>query len=165
MKKIILLAAIITCSFVKAQERSTALGFRSGYSYGLSLRLYSNNFKSSEALLSFRDRGIQFTVFSEKIMPVLTAHSDHFMLCSGVGGHLGYSRCFLRNYNAEGEVFYKDRAFPLLGIDALFSLEYLFYKIPFIAAIDYKPFTELGGRKFFRLNLWDFGFSIKYLMK
>jgi hypothetical protein len=151
--------------FVHAQVRNTSVGVRSAYSYGVCFRINSDEKNAAEALLSFRDRGIQFTVLSEKFVPALTRYSDHFILGCGYGGHLGYTRWFSRHEYKDEMISYSNRSSPLLGIDAMLSLEYQFFKMPFITGIDFKPFAELGGKHFFRLNLWDFGFTVKYLLK
>ena len=166
MKKIILLLFVVYPILVNAQDYNTSVGFRGGESWGFTYRICSNEVNAAEALLSFRVGGMQFTAMKEIFMPVLLKYSDHFFLYTGYGGHLGYSRWDYKNNYYENKFHGRYmKASPLLGIDGVLGLEYKLFKYPFTAGLEFKPFAEFGGRRFFRLNLWDFGFTVKYNLK
>jgi len=149
--------------FLNAQEYLSAVGLRGGLSSGVTCRFFSNDENAIEALLSFRDCGIQLTAMEEKFMPVFLNYSEHIFLYYGYGGHLGYSKWPDEDYYNSHR--YYINALPLVGIDGIAGLEYRFYKFPVTTGIDFKPFSELGGRRFFRLNLCDFGITLKYTFK
>jgi len=165
MKKYLFLVLLITPLILPAQEYYNSVGFRGGESWGFTYRICSDEENAAEALLSFRDGGMQLTAMKEIFMPVLLKYSNHFFFYKGYGGHLGYSRWNYKNYY-ENEFHRRYmKASPLLGIDGVLGLEYQLFKYPFTAGLEFKPFAEFGGRRFFRLNLWDFGLTVKYILK
>ena len=166
MKKYLFIILIVAPFALKAQECNNVIGFRGGESWGFTYRICTDDVNAVEALLSFRDGGMQFTAMKEIFMPVLLKYSDHFFLYKGYGGHLGYSRWNYKNkYYEHGFRGRYMKASPLLGIDGVAGLEYRLFKYPFTAGLEFKPFAEFGGRRFFRLNLWDFGLTVKYNFK
>ena len=88
-------------------------------------------------------------------------NSTHIFLYKGYGGHIGYSKGRPDDYENSTH-YYRRPSYPLAGIDGILGLEYRLYKYPFTAGFEFKPFAELGGRRIFRLNLWDFGVVLKY---
>jgi hypothetical protein len=60
------------------------------------------------------------------------------------------------------KIITKKRPSPLLGIDAVIGLGYRFYKYPVTTGMEFKPFAEHGCYRIFRLDLWDFGFTVKF---
>ena len=166
MKKIILSILISLPIILNAQDFKRSVGFRGGESTGITFRFFSDENNAAEALLSFRDGGIQFTVLKELYMPVLLKYSDHIFLYKGYGGHIGYSQRTHHDFFEGNNVnWYHLKSAPLLGIDGVMGLEYRLFKYPLTGGIDFKPFAEIGGRRFFRLNLWDFAFTLKYTFK
>jgi hypothetical protein len=163
MKKLLslLLFSIPLLSFT--QNYSTCAGFRGGESWGFTYRFYNDENNATEALLSFRNGGMQLTAMKEEFSPVLLNYSSHFFLYKGYGGHLGYTRWLHDDYNHfTNEFWYHTKASPVLGIDGLIGLEYCLFKYPFTCGLEFKPFAEVGGRRFFKLNLWDFALTFKY---
>ncbi|NTW31503.1 MAG: hypothetical protein HGB12_02565 [Bacteroidetes bacterium] len=165
MKKLLLLFILISPLAINAQECNKSIGLRGGDSWGFTYRICSDDANAEEALLSFRNGGMQFTVMKEKFMPVLLKYSEHIFLYKGYGGHLGYSKWRHKDYEDNLYWQHHSKASPLIGIDGVIGLEYRLFQYPFSAGIEFKPFIELGGHRFFRLNLWDFGFTVKYNLK
>ena len=164
MKKLLLLFILITPSLSNAQEYNNVIGFRGGESWGFTYRICNDEVNAEETLLSFRNGGMQFTAMKEMFMPVLLKYSEHFFLYKGYGGHLGYSKWRHDEYINDMH-WYQSKASPLIGIDGVLGLEYRLFRYPFSAGMEFKPFAEFGGHRFFRLNLWDFGFTVKYNLK
>ncbi len=165
LKLLILFASLLFCNLLFAQDSKSSAGIRGGYSFGFTYTLITDNNKEAEALLSFRDGGMQCHVFSKRFKPVLLEYSDHFFLHYGIGGHLGYTRWekgFKVSQSGYDHYEFRNYFSPVLGADFTATLEYRFYRIPFSIAIDYKPFFEFPGRHFFRLNLWDTALCFKY---
>lgn len=161
MKKIYLILLLFPL-FGKAQDHNGAIGIRGGESAGITLQLFSSENSAAQGILSCRRSGVQFTVLTEKYMPVLLNYSDHIFLYEGYGGHIGYERWY--KYHAGDWPNYSEHMHtsPLAGIDAVVGLEYRLYKFPFKFGIEYKPFAELSLHNVFRLNLWDFGVTVHY---
>jgi hypothetical protein len=162
MKKKILLLLLATPLLLQAQDYTKAIGFRGGESWGFTVSLFSDEKNAAEALLSFRNGGMQLTAMKETFMPVLLNYSTHIFFYKGYGGHLGFVRTNREGKDTYSSDYHRRRSFPLAGIDGVLGLEYRLYKYPLTAGFDFKPFAELGGSRIFRLDLWDFGFIIRY---
>ena len=159
---ILLLIAAVT---VKSQDIKNSIGIRGGYDNGIIYTVYTGINTEAEALLTFREGGIQAGIFSKKFSPVLLKYSDHFFLHYGIGGHLGYvswEKGYKVNENGYDSYKFHNYHAPVIGADLSASIEYRLYRIPCSVVLDYKPFFELPGRHFFNLNLWDFGLCFKY---
>lgn len=151
---------------LNAQGGKNEAGLRGGCSWGANLRLFSDETNAAEALLSFRDGGIQLAAIREKFMPALLTYSGNIFFYYGYGGHLGFTTWWREKYLEDYDAYTcLRRAAPLAGIDGAAGIEYRFYKMPLTAGFDFKPFAEIGGQKFFRINLWDFGINIRYNFK
>jgi hypothetical protein len=163
MKKFVIFLFTVFPLINFAQNYTSCIGIRGGDSWGFTFRIYNDESNATEALLSFRDGGVQFTAMKEVFMPVLLNYSSHFFLYKGYGGHLGYNSWLHDDYNKlNNEFLYHTKAAPVVGIDGLVGLEYRLFKYPVSGGLEYKPFAELGGRRFFKLNLWDFALTFKY---
>jgi hypothetical protein len=115
-------------------------------------------------MLSFRQHGMQLTVMKEYYRPIMLKNSDHIFGYYGWGGHLGFQWPSTDDYQWD----YPPMAYsagPTAGIDAIIGAEYRFYKVPITLGMNFKPFAEVSFTRFFFLNLWDYGFSIKYSFK
>jgi hypothetical protein len=161
---IIFLIPLIMAPFhIKAQDYQTAISLRSGVSSGISLQFFRDESKAIEGLLSFRNNGLQLTVIKEYYRPVLLKHSTHIFAFYGWGGHLGFEWS-TSHYHDD----FPPRVFssgPSAGLDAIAGAEYRFYKVPVTLGLNFKPFAELSATRFFNLNLWDFGFIVRYAFK
>lgn len=165
LKLLVLIAGLLLGNKLLSQDFKNSVGFRGGYSYGFTYTMFTDENKEAEALLSFRDGGMQCAVFVKKFKPVLLEYSDHFYLHYGIGGHLGYTsweKGFKTSENGYDHYEFRNYFSPVIGADFSATLQYRFYRYPFSIALDYKPFFELPGRHFFRLNLWDTALCIKY---
>ena len=150
--------------FVKGQDHQTAISLRSGVSSGISLQFFGNENKALEGLLSFRNHGLQLTILKEYYRPILLRQSKHIYAYFGWGGHLGFEWPRYQGYHSE----FPRRVYtsgPLAGVDAIAGAEYRFNKVPITLGLNFKPFAEFSVSRFFSMNLWDVGFSIKYSFK
>jgi hypothetical protein len=114
-----------------------------------------------EGILSFKKSGLQLTFLKEFIQPYLTEHSENIYLIWGFGAHAGTHR------SSTWEIFSKrfydiSSIIPLFGMDGYAGLEYRIREIPLVIGVDYKPFFDLAGARFFSMSLWDFAISLKY---
>jgi len=163
MKRLVLMFILLFPVVLNAQVYIREAGFRGGISAGLTFRQHLHDHMSYEALLSFRQAGMQFTVLRQVHETTLAEYANNFFLVYGYGGHVGYY--FTDRYRTAywNEIYYPYRRFsPLIGVDGYAALEYRFETIPISLAIDYKPFFEVSMYQFFRLQIWDFAFAFKY---
>jgi hypothetical protein len=160
---IFLIFFIVTPLYINAQDYQTAMSLRSGVSSGVSIQFFRDESKAIEGLLSFRNNGLQLTVIKEYYRPVLLKRSTHIFAFYGWGGHLGFEW-----NNTDHHHDFPPRVFssgPSAGLDAMAGAEYRFYKVPVTIGLNFKPFAEISATRFFNLNLWDYGFTVKYTFK
>lgn len=164
MKKTILLFLVVLAPLLgRTQEFAREAGFRGGLSAGLTYRQYLRDNLSYEALLSFRHSGMQLTLLRQIHETTLQAYAENFYFLYGYGGHAGYY--FTDRYRSAfwKETYYQYRRFsPLLGVDGFAAIEYRLNTIPLTVAFDYKPYFEVSLYQFFRIQIWDFAFAVKY---
>ncbi len=134
------------------------VGLRSGVSSGFSLRVYTGYSDWAEGLLLGRDGGLQLTVLKGKSIPYLIGHHSPLTLQTAFGGHIGNVRSDYRS----GEYYYNRRCLPVAGVDFFLAATYQFPRFPLSLSLDYKPFAELNPDRFLHINLWDFGFTVRY---
>ncbi len=170
MKRIVSLLAIsmvlLTAKSLMAQEVSHTIGLRIGHG-GISYKYVEDNYRGFETILAFRDNGIQFIGLVQTYKPIKTDRINNLFLYYGAGGHAGYkgvSKTYARN-DGNGCYLYSDTRYnPVFGFDGIVGGEYHFYSIPLVLSLDYKPFIEFFGEKMVRLDLWDFGLTLRYTL-
>nr|NQU91961.1 hypothetical protein [Bacteroidota bacterium] len=89
----------------------------------------------------------------------------NFYFFSGFGAHAGYIRTLEQFYGQENGqcVLLEDRRTHVVGgLDGVAGFEYFFYSVPLSISLDYKPYVEFFGKKFFRIDMWNFGLSFRY---
>ncbi len=156
MKKILLpiffLFSIL--SFTFAQDYQTGIGFRGGFSNGLTVKHFIGDQVAIEGVLSTRWKGFLVTGLME--------HHRNFELDGlywfyGFGGHIG----FWNNNNNGNNPFFEDKTSTVIGVDGILGLEYNFSSIPFNVSLDWKPAFNLIGHSGF----WGDGgaFSLRYI--
>ena len=165
--RIIALAILlIAVNAVRAQKQEVvqSIGLRLGGN-GISYKYLEDQFKGFETILAFREHGIQFTGLVEYYKPIKTDRISNLYFYWGVGGHAGY-KGIKESYcqcDSSGTAYFNDTRYnPVLGFDGIFGSEYQFYSIPLVVSLDYKPYVEFFGEKNFRVDLWDFGLTLRY---
>ena len=166
MKKLIIIFLISISSIsIYAQDFKHEIGLRSGYPFGLSYKYFSTDESAMEFILSYRQRGLQLTALFETYKPIDFSYSDNFYYYTGMGAHLGYTTKSKENIfdNYIVKYYPYDNKFrPVLGMDAIFGIEYRLYSVPLNFSLDVKPYFEIFGQPFFDLSLWDVSLTIKY---
>jgi hypothetical protein len=161
MMKIISLAfAIILSVNLSAQEMDIEGGIRTGVSNGITLRMLTGPDSYTEAMLLTRNHGVQFALFLGSTDKLYNVPVPGFSLSKGWGGHLGVTG--IKMHTGEEYYYSRYRRVPVLGVDYYLGLNYTLNRIPLTFTIDYKPFAEILPERFLRINLWDFGFGIRY---
>lgn len=163
MKQFLLLILFATVGFcTQAQEFKQAAGVRLGWSPGFEYRIFADDLNSYRFLLSTRDRGIQAHILKEFHQYDLFNFTDQLVFVYGAGVHIGYERWDVTHYNDNSQ-WHSTKTAVLAGVDGLAGLEYLFYKAPISLGLEVKPYFEFFGQEFFNVQLFDVGFTVKYL--
>jgi hypothetical protein len=162
MKYLILTTLLFISLQAAGQDFMHSAGVRGGISSGLTYRAYLNPELAYEGLMSFRGRGLQLTLLRQRFEPALWQLSDGFFVTYGYGGHIGFT-----NENSYQHMFKTvhraDKKFsPLIGIDAYLGIEYHFPGMPVQIGLDFKPYFEMSLYQWFRMNVWDGAFTLKY---
>lgn len=162
IRKVLILIILAGSSFLAAaQDFPMSVSLRGGYTNAVGFQIFTGEMKATEGLLSWRDQGIQLNVIRERYIPVFTGKSDHFFLCFGYGGHLGYE--WRRDYHPSDLLpSHHFRSGPVIGFNGMAGLEYAFYKVPLSLGVQYLPYASFSTTRIFRMNLWDFGLVLRY---
>ncbi len=160
----VILFLVMISQNISSQEYLNSVGFRAGGTSGFCCYSSVNDFKALEGIISFRNQGVQLTALIETFFPANININDNLFLYYGYGAHIGYSKKyddnFLSIFEPNKSIF---RTRPVIGVDAIFGIEYRFVSLPLIAAVDTKPYTEFFGFPFFKTKLFDLGISLKYI--
>lgn len=164
MKRFLILAIILLPAIVSnAQGYRQALGLRGGLSSGFEYRYYTYDESSYKLLLSTRDRGLQIHAMKEFHRYDLFDFSEQLVFFFGAGIHAGYQSWDVIHYRDCKTRWYSTRTAFIAGADGLAGLEYILYEIPVSLGIEVKPYLDLFGRDFAKLQPFDFAFTVKYL--
>ncbi len=156
MKKLLIVLAFSAFMAVAAsgQDYGTAIGYRGGYSNGLTFKHFFEPDKAAEALLTSRYKGFNFTGLYEIHQPVFGITGFYWYY--GFGGHFGswHGDPKYKNYD-------EDRNYRVLGIDGIIGAEYNIGAIPFSISLDYKPGFNITGGSYFWPD--EFALSVRYV--
>ncbi len=161
----IILVMIGLTSF--SQVSSSTIGLRAGGVSGFTFKLIDPEFDAVEVILGFQNDGVRMTGLIQKFRPIKTDRIANLYLFSGWGGHTGYIKYDDYTYKTiDGITYYnyQKKFAPVIGGDLMIGVEYHFESIPFHISMDYKPYFEFFGEKTFRMDFWDIGFSIRYVI-
>lgn len=165
MKRLLLIlffATSLSCGAF-SQNYIREAGVRGGLTSGLTYRHYLNDNLAYEALLSFRNGGLQMTILRQIREVTLTEYADNLYFTYGFGAHAGFFYTNKYSFLWYNDFYYTDRKFsPVLGVDGYAGIEYRLTSFPLTLGLDYKPFFEFSSQQFFRLRIWDLGLTVKY---
>ena len=163
MKRFLVIALLaISSQFVSAQGYKQAIGVRAGWSSGFEYRFYTDDSNSYKLLLSGRNRGFQVHALKEFHQYDLFSFSDQLVFIYGFGIHAGYER-WNEWHATPSRSWYDRRSSLIVGGDGLAGVEYIFDEFPISAGFEVKPYFDLLGEEPFRVNFFDFAFTVKYL--
>ena len=157
MKKIIAAVWMVFClvSISKAQDYNTGIGFRGGFSSGLTVKHFVGPKAAFEGILSTRWNGFIITGLYEVHNQAFNAEGLKWYF--GFGGHIGF---WNGNYNKN---YWGDygTSYTVVGIDGILGLEYSFKDVPINLSLDWKPAFNFVGYSGF----WADGgaLSIRYI--
>ena len=155
MKKIILTLALVIfiSAFASAQDYSTGVGLRLGFSNGLTVKHFLSQRSAVEGLLATRWRGFEITGLFEVHNQAFDVERLNWYY--GFGGHIGF---WNGDNTTWGDV---GTNYTLIGIDGILGIEYNFSEVPINISLDWKPAFNLTGYTGF----WGDGgaLSIRYI--
>ncbi len=153
MKNIFITAIAILCmvSYGNAQDYKTGIGFRGGFSQGLTAKHFISEKVAIEGILASRHKGFIITGLYE--LHTRAFEVDRLNFYYGFGGHIGFGDGSKDDWGNEKMI---------LGIDGILGLEYSFTSVPFNIGVDWKPAFNLAGGE-----NWGWGdsgaLSIRYI--
>ncbi len=167
MKRYLILFFLSTAFYANilfSQEYKTSLGFRGGFTTGLTFKHFIKDGAALEAILSTGWRsfgGYQLTGLYEIHKEAFVKNDMKGMFWFyGGGGHVatGY-RVWHHKTNYTGDWVY----YNAFGIDGIFGMEYKIEDVPITLSVDVKPFFEIATSPDAPFGFWDMGFSIRYV--
>jgi len=150
MKKVLLIGMLLTVALgsqLNAQDYKTAIGGRLGPSYGFTIKHFFSEKFAFEGLVTSRyfgraglaglghwssTPGVNVTGLVQWHFPI--GNIEGFKWFIGGGAHIGV----WGGYNTH-PYFSTDRAYFLVGLDAVGGIEYTFSNIPLTLQVDIKP--------------------------
>lgn len=160
-KYTLLLLLSVCLTGLQASEKEHAAGVRGGISSGFEYRYYLNQSSSLKLLLSTRDRGVQLHGLYEQHERGFFDFSRRLTLVYGGGIHAGYES-WHRAYYIGHTRFSELASRPLAGVDLLAGLEYPFLVLPLSVGFEVKPYLDVWGKNYIRVQPFDFAFTVKF---
>ena len=157
---IIFLFALSSTAF--SQFYAKEVGLRGGYSSGITFRVNLEEDLSYEGQLLYRDNGAIFSVIRQKHREMGMDQVGNWEFIYGFGVHTGFY--FTDTYRILfREVYYGREIFtPVFGMNGYVGIDYKLEELPMSFGVSFQPFMEISLKQVFGLNLWDFGFSVRY---
>lgn len=155
MKRLLMILVIVFCSisYSSAQNYSTGIGFRGGFSNGLTIKHFIGETAAIEGIISSRWRGYSITGLYELHNQAFDVEGLYWYY--GAGGHIGV-------WNGKDTSWgNNDEDYTVIGIDGILGIEYNFNEIPINISLDWKPTMNLIGYSGF----WGDGgaLSVRYI--
>ena len=155
MKKLFfVIVLLMTITLVsKAQDYSTGIGFRGGFSNGLTVKHFINSENALEGILSTRWHGFNITGLYE--IHAQAFDTPGLKWYYGFGGHLGF-------WDGDNNPWFDDsNNYTVVGVDGIIGLEYSFDEVPINLSLDWKPALNIIGYTGF----WgdELAISIRYI--
>jgi hypothetical protein len=100
-----------------SQNYLSEAGIRGGITSGITYRHYLNDNLAYEALLSFRNGGLQMTLMRQIRELTLTEYVDNLYFTYGFGAHAGFFYSNKYDFLWYNDFYYTDRQFsPVLAL-------------------------------------------------
>lgn len=157
---IIFLLSLSSTAF--SQFYAKEVGLRGGYTSGITFRVNLEEDLSYEAQLGYRDNGAIFSVIRQKHRVMGLDQAGNWEFIYGFGAHAGFYltdtyRILFREVYFGREIFT-----PVFGMNGYVGIDYQLEEIPMSFGFSFQPYMEISLKQVFGINLWDFGFSVRY---
>jgi len=162
MKKIYIIILLCLSFTVFGQGELKEVGIRLGYTSGVTFRVNLSDKLSYEGQLGYRDKGAIFAVIRQEHLEIGMDRFGNWDFIYGMGAHTGFY--FTDSYKIFfQEVYFGREIFtPVIGFNGYAAVEYRLVDTPVSFGLSYQPFFEMSLKQLFGVNLWDFGFTVKY---
>ena len=157
MKNILLISivVIITSFSVKAQDYNTGIGFRGGFSNGITAKMFIDEEMALEGILNTRWSSFNITGLFELHKNAFDV--DHLYWFYGAGAHIGF-------WDANETPWFDTNdtdTHIVIGVDGIFGIEYVIQEIPVSISLDWKPALNIIGD----FGFWgeEIGLSVRYV--
>lgn len=162
MRNLYIVILLCLSSSAFSQYYVKEVGIRGGYTPSFTFRVNLEENLSYEGQLGYRDMGTVFTVIRQQHREVAMDRLGNWELVYGFGVHAGFY--FTDSYRILfREIYYGRKMFtPVIGFDGYMGIEYKLVNTPVSFGANIQPFMEISLKQVFGINLWDFGFSVKY---
>lgn len=157
---ILLFLALSTSAFSQFYHKE--VGLRGGYSSGITFRVNIEETTSYEAQAVYRQDGGIFTILRQKHLDMGMTRGGNWEFIYGMGAHTGfyYTDTYRIFYQ---EIYYGTKIFtPVIGMDGYAGIDFIMAHAPVSFGISFQPYMEISLRQLFSINLWDFGFHVRY---
>ena len=155
MRKFVLTFILILSivSILSGQDYRTGIGFRGGFSQGLTLKHFIGNKAAFEGLLSTRWSGFELTGLYEIHKQAFDVERLNWYY--GFGAHVGFWNGDHVSWGTTGT------AYTVFGLDGILGIEYNFSEVPINIGLDWKPVLNFVGY----YGFWADGgaLSIRYI--
>lgn len=158
---ILLLLCLSPAAF--SQFYNKEVGLRGGYSSGITFRVNLQEDLSYEGQLNYRDKGGVFTLYRQLHHEIGMDRMGNWELIYGFGMHGGFY--FTDSYRILYRTIYfgKEVFTPVLGVDGYLGIDYKLVDLPMSFGASFQPYMELSLKQVFGINMWDFGFHVRYM--
>ena len=162
MRNLYIIILLCLSTSVLSQYQAKEVGLRGGYTSGLTFRVNLAEDLSYEAQLGYRDHGAIFSLIRQQHQELGMDRLGNWDFLYGFGAHAGFYftdsyRIFFREIYFGREVFT-----PVLGFNGYLGIEYALVDAPVTFGFSFQPFMEISLKQLFGINLWDFGFNVRY---
>ena len=157
---IIILLCLSPAAF--SQFYNKEIGIRGGYTSGITFRVNLEEYLSYEAQITYRDHGTIFTLIRQQHQEIGMDPFGNWEFLYGFGVHAGFY--FTDSYRILFREIYfgRDLFTPVVGFDGYLGIEYQLVNAPVTFGLSFQPFMEISLKQVFGINLWDFGFNVRY---
>ncbi|HOO99925.1 MAG TPA: hypothetical protein PK766_10220 [Bacteroidales bacterium] len=137
--RFVLVLLLVVALNVSGQPFKTAAGLRFGFPYGISVKHFLDRDDAIEFVAAANLRGFIISALFENEHE--TGLEPRLYWYWGLGVHAGVIDASRTPYLYSREEY----AGPVIGVDALIGLEYVFRNIPLNLSFDILPSINLGG--------------------
>lgn len=166
MNKIITILFLLIATSLTAQVKSSSIGLRGGGVSGFSFKYIDHDYKAFEIIAGWQESGFRMVGLLQKYQAVATSRVSNLFVFIGGGAHVGYLEQTIEYVykGSDGYDYYypQSRKKPVIGGDFIIGSEYRFETIPLRIGIDYKPYFQFFGDRDFRVDMWDWGFTVRF---
>ncbi|MEN8230606.1 MAG: hypothetical protein ABFS38_20785 [Bacteroidota bacterium] len=162
MRNLYIIILLLLSGNLFSQHQVKEVGMRGGYTAGITFRVNLEDHLSYEGQLGYRDQGAIFTLLRQQHQDMGMNRLGNWDFLYGFGAHAGFY--FTDSYRILfREIYFGREVFtPVIGFNGYLGIEYQLVDAPVSFGFNFQPFMEISLKQLFGINLWDFGFNVRY---